>query len=249
MRHIIKKIFFKKNSSQNQENVFSDFSSEELEVFSKVSPYTMTSIERVKALMDSVNYISRNNLDGDIVECGVWKGGSILATLLQLKKNGNEKTIWMYDTFEGMSEPTEFDIDNKDRSASQRMAVEDKFTSNVWAYSTLNEVKSNLNQVEDHNCDLRFVVGKVEESLKNTINLPEKIAILRLDTDWYESTKIELEVLFPRLVKNGILIIDDYGHWKGCKKAVDEYFGKFRNSFLLSRIDYTGRLLIKNWEP
>ena len=76
-------------------------------------------------------------------------------------------------------------------------------------------------------------------------NSPEKISILRLDTDWYESTKHELEYLFPRLSSGGILIIDDYGHFKGAKKAVDEYFTKNKIQYFLNRIDYTGRLIVK----
>jgi hypothetical protein len=74
-------------------------------------------------------------------------------------------------------------------------------------------------------------------------NLPEQISILRLDTDWYTSTKIELEVLYKKLVKGGILIIDDYGHWQGARKAVDEYF-KNKNIWL-HYVDYTCRYIIK----
>ncbi len=77
-------------------------------------------------------------------------------------------------------------------------------------------------------------------------NVPEKISILRLDTDWYESTKHELNNLFPRLVSGGILIIDDYGHFQGSKKAVDEYFEENKISSFLFRIDYTGRLFVKS---
>lgn len=90
---------------------------------------------------------------------------------------------------------------------------------------------------------INFVKGLVEETIPQTqIN---KIAILRLDTDWYSSTKFELEHLYPKLVKGGVLIIDDYGHWEGCKKAVDEYFTNNNIPIFMMRIDYTGRLIIK----
>jgi O-methyltransferase len=88
-----------------------------------------------------------------------------------------------------------------------------------------------------------LVPGRVEETL--AFDLPDQIALLRLDTDWYESTKVSLEQLYPRLVPGGVLIIDDYGHWQGCRKAVDDYFYKTDQKILLQRIDYTGRIGIK----
>jgi O-methyltransferase len=248
MKKLIKKILGIKKPPPPINNNLSDFTLEEWEIFNTVKPYTMTSIERVKALLDAINYVSGNNISGDLVECGVWKGGSIMAALLQLKKLKEKRAVWLYDTFEGMSKPSENDIDNKGQLAANRLLVEDKYSSNVWAYSTLDEVKNNLNSITDHYCDMSFIKGKVEETLILQNNLPEKISVLRLDTDWYESTKVELEILFPKLSKGGILLIDDYGHWKGCKKAVDEYFENIKKPIFLSRIDYTGRLLIKTWE-
>ena len=91
----------------------------------------------------------------------------------------------------------------------------------------------------------QFVKGKVENTLLKEENLPKKISFLRLDTDFYESTKKELEILFPRLEKKGILIVDDYGHWKGSKKAVDEYFAFDKKFKFFHRIDYASRLYIK----
>lgn len=90
-----------------------------------------------------------------------------------------------------------------------------------------------------------FIKGKVEDTLIKEAQ-PEKISLLRLDTDWYESTKAELEHLFPKLEKEGVLVIDDYGHWQGARKAVDEYFSKNKINILLNRVDYTCRMGIKN---
>lgn len=91
---------------------------------------------------------------------------------------------------------------------------------------------------------LEFVIGPVEETLITKV--PERIALLRLDTDWYESTRAELEYLYPRLVVGGVLIVDDYGHWKGARKAVDEYFAALGNDApLLNRLDYTGRMAVR----
>ena len=86
----------------------------------------------------------------------------------------------------------------------------------------------------------RFVPGPVEETLPAAA--PETIALLRLDTDWYESTRHELVHLFPRLRPGGVLIVDDYGHWSGAKHSVDEYFSGTGQHILLNRIDYTGRM-------
>lgn len=247
MKQLVREILGRKVKSQINNN-WSDITEEEWIIFNTIKPFTMTSIERVKSLLDAITYVIKNNVSGDLVECGVWKGGSMMAALLQLKKTGEKRTIWLYDTFEGMSEPSYHDIDNKGQLATERLLVEDKYSSNVWAYSTLDEVKGNMNTIKDHQCDLKFIKGKVEDTLTLKDSLPEKISILRLDTDWYESTKVELEILFPKLSKGGILLIDDYGHWKGCKKAVDEYFENSENPIFLNRVDYTGRLLTKTWE-
>jgi hypothetical protein len=88
-----------------------------------------------------------------------------------------------------------------------------------------------------------FIKGKVEETIPGT--LPKEISLLRLDTDWYESTLHNLVHLYPLLRKGGILILDDYGHWQGARKATDEYFARENIIPFLSRIDYTGRLYVK----
>ena len=90
---------------------------------------------------------------------------------------------------------------------------------------------------------IHFVPGKVEDTIP--ASAPESIALLRLDTDWYESTKHELVHLFPRLATSGVLIIDDYGHWRGSRLACDEYFEQNRVPILLNRIDFTGRIALK----
>jgi hypothetical protein len=143
----------------------------------------------------------------------------------------------------GMSEPSDIDRDLNNQFAIDLLDNSEKNSSDVWAYSTLEETSNNILSVGYPIEKVHFIQGMVEETLPN--NKIEKISLLRLDTDWYESTKMELEFLFPKLVSGGILIIDDYGHWKGCQKAVDEYFEKIQYSTFLSRIDYTGRILVK----
>ena len=222
-----------------------DFSKFETSIIDKVSDLTMTSPERIVTLVRAIQYIEKNNLAGDVVECGVWKGGSVGACLLTLISSNNlKRNIWLYDTYEGMNEPSDYDIDINGKSASERMALEYRETSWVWAKAQLELVRKNVYKFGYPIEKIKFIKGLVEETL-NSNEIPEKISLLRLDTDWYESTKIELEILFPRLVSGGALIIDDYGHWNGCRKAVDEYFDSLKFSPFSNRIDYTGRLIIK----
>ncbi|MFT4848866.1 MAG: O-methyltransferase [Sediminicola sp.] len=227
-------------------NNYADFSKEDNDIVDFVTPFTMTSPERIKVLLDSVRYVIDNNLEGDYVECGVWKGGSTLAVASILcNLNNFEKRLWLYDTFEGMSEPTNFDLDIDGRKAKDRLDLECKDSSWVWAFSELNEVTNTMSLSKYPTSKIKYVKGKVEDTLL-TDEKPDKISILRLDTDWYESTKIELELLFPKVVKGGIIIIDDYGHWRGSRKAVDEYIKKNNLTIFLNRIDYTGRLIVKS---
>lgn len=222
-----------------------DFTPFEINIINKVSYITMTSPERLVSLIRATEYIEKNNIEGDIVECGVWKGGSVGACLLTLKQLNNvARKIWLFDTFEGMNMPSELDFDINGKLASDKMKMEDKETSWIWAKAQLDLVKNNVLAFDYPIENVNFIKGLVEDTLINN-ELPEKISILRLDTDWYESTKIELEILYPRLVSGGVLIIDDYGHWNGCKKAVDEFFKSMEFSPFLNRIDYTGRLIIK----
>jgi hypothetical protein len=221
-----------------------DFSVKEQQILQIVRPFTMTSPERIIALTRAVEYITEKNIEGDIVECGVWKGGSMMAVLQTLfNQNNIDKKIYLYDTFEGMSEPTNADKSLDGRPAQMQLDETNKLKDIIWCYSTLDEVKGNIAKMAYPSAHIHYVKGKVEDTIPNTI--PEKIALLRLDTDWYESTKHELEHLFPRLVRGGILIIDDYGHWEGCQKAVDEYLANNNITIFLSRIDYTGRIGVK----
>jgi hypothetical protein len=227
---------------------FPDSTQSQRKIIEAVTPFTMTSPERILALCDAVEYVSQNEIVGDIVECGVWKGGSMAAAARTLKSFlANQRTLWMYDTYDGMSEPTENDVDLHGHPANRMLADADieksESRESIWCRCGLESVKQTLLETGYPESKLRFVKGKVEDTLP--LESPEQIAILRLDTDWYESTRCELEILFPKLVPGGVLIIDDYGHWQGCRKAVDEYFAKHNVKMFLHRVDYTGRLGIK----
>lgn len=225
-----------------------DFSENDIKTIESVSSFTMTGPLRIKALLQSVEYIVNNNISGDIVECGVWKGGSIMLIAKKLLELGDiERNIYLYDTFEGMSEPIDIDISHDNLSASELLVsaeAKKKEGNNVWCYSSLEEVKNNIISTGYNPEKLHFIKGKVEETLSK--HLPaNKLALLRLDTDWYESTKSELNYLYPLLVNKGILIIDDYGQWLGQQKAVDEYISMNNLNLFLNRIDFSSRLAIK----
>lgn len=224
-----------------------DFRENDFKLINFVKKYTLTSPERMYALIEAVRYVIRNQISGDIVECGVWKGGSMMLVAKTLMESYNtDYGLYLFDTFEGTTKPTEADKDYLGNSmlTTWEKEFEGKRKLHVSAdYASLEEVQKNLFLTEYPREKIYFIKGKVEDTIPK--NAPEKIAILRLDTDWYESTKHELENLFPRLSSGGILIIDDYGHFEGSKKAVDEYFAKNKIKCFLNRIDYTGRLIVK----
>lgn len=219
-----------------------DFAQETIDTILKVCDYTQTSQERLFALCEAVRYIVTNDIPGDIVECGVWKGGSIMAvayTLMQLSQNNRD--IYLFDTFEGMTTPTDQDISNTGILASDLLKQSSKDDKNsIWCYSTLEEVQESVASTGYSYEKIHFIKGKVEDTIPE--QAPSLIALLRLDTDWYESTHHELVHLFPRIAPYGVIIIDDYGHWQGVKKAVDEYIRDHKIKILLNRIDYTGRI-------
>jgi hypothetical protein len=248
MKTLVKNIFGKfglkvvaKKTLENPYDLEKDFYS----LYEKCKPYTMTSTERLYSLYKSVEYITANKIEGDIVECGVWKGGSSMMAALSLAKQGDtSRSLYMYDTYEGMSVPTEKDVNYVGETADKEWEKNEKGDHNDWCYSSIDEVKSNLKKTNYPQDKINFVKGKVEDTIPGTI--PGKIAILRLDTDWYESTYHELKHLYPLLVPNGVLIIDDYGYWKGAREATDTYFKENNIKLLMNRIDTTGRILVKN---
>ncbi|MCC6947652.1 MAG: class I SAM-dependent methyltransferase [Bradyrhizobiaceae bacterium] len=215
----------------------------QLALIERYRPFTMTSIERQWALISAVEYLNRTQAPGDIVECGTWRGGNMLLAKDLCHGATIERKFYLYDTFTGMSEPTEHDVSNSGLAAAGTFEERRKEEYVDWAYASVEDVRRNFEQAGLLDHSVRFVKGKVEDTLADPANLPDRIALLRLDTDWYESTKMELETLYPRLVSGGILIIDDYGHWKGARKAVDEYFAN--ETVLMLRIDYTARLMIR----
>ncbi len=213
------------------------------EIYKKCKDFTMTSKKRMYMLYKAVEYVVNSKIPGDFIECGVWKGGSAMVIAYTLiKMNETNRKLYLYDTFEGMSKPSDEDYRISDNvTVIDKWKKEQKKNYNKWCFASLPEVKKNMFSTKYPQKNLIFIKGKVEDTIPKYI--PSKIAVLRLDTDWYESTKHELNHLYPLLIKHGVLIIDDYGNWAGSKKAVDEYFTN--TPILLNRIDDSGRLVIK----
>jgi hypothetical protein len=168
-----------------------------------------------------------------------------MAVALALKQEGDvDRELFLFDTFEGMTAPTDLDRSHDGEKADALLRRSDR-TEEVWCYADLADVRSNLSSTGYPSQRLHFVKGPVEQTIPTEPSLPA-IALLRLDTDWYESTRHEMTHLFPLLRPGGILIIDDYGHWQGARQAIDEYLSLQVRPYFLHRIDYTGRLLVKS---
>lgn len=235
----------KMHKTKHDHNRLCDIKENDLFFVRQFDGFTMTSLERRLHLLDAVRYIVANNIAGAIVECGVWRGGSMMLVAEALKSLGqSDREIFLFDTFCGMTNPTEKDIDFSGRFAADALASEEesKLSSRTWAIASLNDVKENLSATRYPEDQLHYVVGDVLSTVPS--HAPDHIAILRLDTDWYESTHHELEYLVPRVVQGGIVIIDDYGHWGGAREAVDEFVRSAGRPIFLSRIDYTCRSFI-----
>jgi O-methyltransferase len=215
-----------------------DLDADALRIIEETRPYTLTSPERVAALCAAVDYVVEAQIPGAVVECGVWRGGSLMAAALRLLSHGvSTRDLFAFDTFAGMSRPTELDVDYLGKSWREWDPP-----GRAEPEAELAEVRSRLLSTGYPRERLTFVAGDVAETLP-AARSPNEIALLRLDTDWYESTRVELLHLYPRLVPGGVLIVDDYGHYLGARAAVDEYFRGQR--IFLQRIDYTGRIAVK----
>lgn len=216
-----------------------------------VSPHSMTSQKRIHGLFNSLEYIRNNNIEGDMIECGVWKGGNIFGILSYLKHhNMTNVNVWLYDTFGGLTKPTEKDFTNSKGYNNQQVMelwesnkIDD--TTNNWCYSDFESVKTLMDSTDYPTDKIKYIIGDICETLKYDTNIPDKISLLRLDTDWYESTRVEMEILYPKVVDKGIIIIDDYGYWSGSKTAVDEYYNNNNIILEYQKLDDTGILITK----
>jgi hypothetical protein len=187
-------------------------------IIQSVLPYTLTSPERIYALITAVRYIHDNGIDGSLVECGVWRGGSMQAAALTLLgRRAATRDLYLFDTFTGMTRPNDRDHPVGADDSAETLVARDP---SLLARASLEDVKAGMARVAYPSERVHYVVGDVLTTIPS--QAPEGISLLRLDTDWYTSTRHELTHLFPRVVSGGVLIVDDYGDWQGARDATDE---------------------------
>ncbi len=229
----------RKNNFENRYfDSVSEISENELKILDEISDYALSSRANQWSIIQSLKYIQNKNIVGDVVECGVYKGGSLLLILKIMHILELNKKVYGYDTFEfGFDKLSDKDTDIKGKKVENLKFEKNFFPSKQDVFDTL--IKFNI----ENSKMPTLIQGKTEETLKKKENIPNQISFLRLDTDIYEPTIDQLNKLFPLLSNGGVLHIDDYGHCPGVKKAVDEYF--IDKKIWLHRVDYTCRLLIK----
>jgi hypothetical protein len=215
-----------------------EFGSEFLTLWRLISKYTIVSPERAYATYRACRYVARYNIDGCFAECGVFKGGmAMLAALIFAERAGAARDIFLFDTFTGMTAPSEVDMSRHGVSAASY--------NPEMVKSGLEEVRHNMAQTGYPVHRLHYIAGDVCATLRKPPNVPNNIAILRLDTDWYDSTRVELEILYEKVSPGGVVLVDDYGYWLGARKAVDEFIEHLPYPVYLGRTDNTGIEFVK----
>lgn len=208
-----------------------------------VSAYTMASYQRLCNAYDLARQAESQKLAGAFVECGVWRGGCIGLMAAVAKEFGSRRKIWLFDSFEGLPEP----------------AVEDGLQAHTVAGTSAGDLKPIkqcvgpleivkhlfFHKLKIDDRDAIFCKGWFQETLPLVKTDVGPIAVLRLDGDWYESTKICLDSLYDQVVPGGFVIIDDYGAWEGCRRAVDEFLKARQLQIVWNEVDYTGRYFVK----
>jgi O-methyltransferase len=241
------------------ENLGYELEDQAVESISLIKNNTMLSKRRLVTLYQQVEYCEKNSISGAFVECGVWKGGAMgLMALANLRFGNEPRSLHLFDAFDDICEP--------DSSVDGERAVHEvkEFTKGVGrndgrlqplkgfydslgGAGTLDDSRELLeNKINYPEEMINYHVGWFQDTLPNDIERIEQIAILRLDGDWYASTKVCLEYLFDKVVKGGVVIIDDYGAYEGCRKAVDEYLISKHIKVYLASVDNECRFFIKS---
>jgi O-methyltransferase len=225
-----------------EELYFGTLSAGDRRIVERALPYSVTGVPRLLALIEAVRHCVRADVPGGFAECGVWRGGSVVAMILALKDSGVERDVYLFDTFGPMPYMGEGDTSPVYESGQTGWSRSGPaIKADLW--ETEDAVRETIAATGYPDHLVHFVVGRVEDTLPE--HAPERLALLRLDTDFYESTRHELIHLYPRLSPGGVLILDDYGEWEGARRAVDEYLAEEAGPLMLSPIDYTGRLAVK----
>ncbi len=220
---------------------YSDLDPKSLETVGRVQPFTRAPAPRIFALCQAIRHIVRNQVPGDLVECGVWRGGGAMAMARTLLECGErERNVYLYDTFGGMTMPGAKDLNYLGTHGLSLMQRSDKLAGEIWSDASMDDVKSVVESVGYDPGKIHCVKGRVEDTIPQFA--PERIAFLRLDTNWHRSTSHELQHLVPRVQPGGFILIDGYGYWRGCREAVDEYFAKDQLPVFFHRVDFSARM-------
>jgi len=209
------------------------------EILPILSPYTMLSQQRLEALLEGAKKVCHDDIPGNFVECGVAGGGSSALLAWAIKKYSKRpRTLFSFDTFRGMPEPGK-------RDTHQGLPAQ----KTAWGKGTCAAPMESLFEVLEKlgvKNLVRAVPGLFQETLPISKREVGEIGLLHLDGDWYDSTMAILENLYEMASAGAYLQVDDYGHWDGCKKAVDEYFSRRKEALKIHPIDATGVWFKKN---
>jgi hypothetical protein len=231
-----------------RQRLYADFSDNERSIYLASWLNLCGSPEAVVTLVRAVDHVLDRGIPGALVECGVFMGGNIEVMIRALQSRGaGDRDIYLYDTFAGMPKPSDRDDLSLGGAAKAVWEVHrteaDGDKGSDWMKAGVELVRQRISPLGYPDKHLHFVKGMVEDTIPAVV--PDRIAILRLDTDFYSSTKHELEHLYPRLSPGGILIIDDYGAFPGSRMATDEYAAEQRLDWFLHRVDAHVRLVVK----
>jgi O-methyltransferase len=178
--------------------------------------YSMGDIQEIQLIEECINNIIKNNIEGDIIEAGVWKGGMAMWMKNLLNYYGDNRKLWLFDTF-GIFPESLYDKDKK-----IHLLTEYLFSKKY----DINDVRNNFKKLNLLDDTINFVVGDFKDTVPKTDI--SKIAILRLDSDYYDATLIMLEKYYFKIVKGGYIIIDDYNNeYLGAKEAILFFRNKY----------------------
>jgi hypothetical protein len=194
-----------------------------------VQPYTLLARERIESLDRLARTIEKEKISGDVVECGVCNGGSSAVLARIATRSRLNRTVWLFDSFQGMPEVTKNDGTGADGHTAQSH-VGQEVGDPTRVREILTRVRADMSRI-------RIIPGWFNQTFPS-VSI-SRIALLNIDADWYESVKLCLETFYDKVVLGGFVSFDDYGHWPGCKKAVDEFFESRRLPYKLTQVDYT----------
>ena len=211
-------------------------SPDETGLLARISPYTMLNYARLKNVYTLSKRVIERKVEGGFVECGVWKGGCIGTMGLAARKMGEERELWLFDSFEGLKKPTEKD------GQKGRLYKEGRLLgiSTEGCITKKEEVEDLLFFRLNFKGEVVHIIeGWIEDTLPVYKERIGKISILRIDLDFYKSTKFCLYQLYDSVASGGYIIIDDYYDWEGCKTAVDEFIREKGLQPEIIQVDYS----------